>query len=119
MLTLFSGWACEGWLDIMWQMIDTNGEEMTPVYDNRRYYCAITILCCLLLYMIFLNLFIGVVVQSFNIEKEKMTNNHKLTTSQKTWIEVLSLCYSATPKVSTPKTNEILRDFLIEVCDSK
>ena len=81
MLTLFSGWACEGWLDIMWQMIDTNGEEMTPVYDNRRYYCAITILCCLLLYMIFLNLFIGVVVQSFNIEKEKMTNNDKLTTS--------------------------------------
>ena len=81
MLTLFSGWACEGWLDIMWQMIDTNGEEMTPIYDNSRYYCAITILCCLLLYMIFLNLFIGVVVQSFNIEKEKMTNNHKLTTS--------------------------------------
>ena len=99
MLTLFSGWACEGWLDIMWQMIDTNGEEMTPIYDNRRYYCAITILCCLLLYMIFLNLFIGVVVQSFNIEKEKLSHNAHLTKLETEYVDICLLCYKAQPLV--------------------
>jgi hypothetical protein len=69
--------------------------------------------------LLFLNLFVGVVIDSFNNEKEELSLNKLLKKVQKTWIETLQLCYTAKPMISTPKTNQLFRDLMIDFCNSK
>jgi len=66
-----------------------------------------------------LNLFVGVVIESFNIEKEELSLNKLLKKVEQTWIETLQLCYGAKPSISTPKTNQKFRDLFIDICNSK
>ena len=40
-----------------------------------------------------LNLFVGVVINTFNQEKEKLSNNNKMTDLQKEYVEVMIKCY--------------------------
>lgn len=54
--------------------------------------------------LLFLNLFVGVVIESFNLEKEQLSLNALLKKVEQTWIETLQLCYSAKPKITTPLT---------------
>jgi len=54
--------------------------------------------------LLFLNLFVGVVIESFNLEKEELSLNNLLKKVEKSWIETCQLCYSAKPRISTPFT---------------
>lgn len=119
MLTLVSTQSTEGWVDTMWYMIDVQGQELQPVRDSKRYYCLFAMGCLIFMTLLFLNLFVGVVIESFNHEKEELSLNKLLKKVEQTWIETLQLCYSARPSISTPKTNQKCRDFMIDVCDNK
>jgi hypothetical protein len=92
---------------------------MQPVRDAKRIYCIFAIFCTVFMTLLFLNLFVGVVIESFNHEKEELSLNKLLKKVQQTWIETLQLCYTAKPSISTPKTNKMLRDLMIDLCDSK
>ena len=58
---------------------------------------VIFIVLIIIISMLFLNLFVGVVIETFNMEKDALTFNHILKPSQKTWIEILIYTYSAKP----------------------
>jgi hypothetical protein len=92
---------------------------MQPVRDAKRFYCLFAIFCTVFMTLLFLNLFVGVVIESFNHEKEELSLNKLLKKVQQTWIETLQICYSAKPSISTPKTNQKFRDLMIDMCDSK
>jgi hypothetical protein len=64
-----------------------------------------------------MNLFVGVVIESFNNEKDNLSLNFKLKKFEAIWIDNLKLCYSAKPKITTPSTGKKFRDFMIKVCD--
>ena len=49
------------------------------------------------LYMLFLNLFVGVVIESFNNEKEELSLNSLLRQIEKKWIDVQLMTYTAKP----------------------
>ena len=48
-------------------------------------------------FLFFLNLFIGVVVSTFNTEKDKLGGNDLLTEKQKEWIELKLLVLRSAP----------------------
>jgi hypothetical protein len=118
MLTLLSIQSTEGWVDTMWYMIDVEGQEIHPVRDSKRYYCVFAIALTVLMTLLFLNLFVGVVIESFNVEKEELSLNKLLRKVDMSWIETCQLCYSAKPRISTPFTQKRFRDGMIKICNS-
>lgn len=66
MLTLLSIQSTEGWVDTMWYMIDVEGQEIQPIRDSKRFYCIFAIALTVLMTLLFLNLFVGVVIESYN-----------------------------------------------------
>lgn len=60
-------------------------------------------------YFFFINLFIGVVVSTFNIEQDKLGGSDLLTEKQREWLELKLLILRAAPiKKITPPTNKVL-----------
>ena len=61
----------EGWLDVMWNAVDATKIDYEPVFDHSPgsmlFFVAFIIVGALFI----LNMFVGVVVNTFN--KEKMT----------------------------------------------
>lgn len=53
------------------------------------YMMLIVIIIC----MLFLNLFVGVVIETFNREKERLSYNQLLRSSQRSWIKVQLMTY--------------------------
>jgi hypothetical protein len=66
-----------------------------------------------------LNLFVGVVISNFNIEKEKLFRKHVLTPLQIEYCEVLTKCYRAEPKPIYVSQGNRLNDFLYTVVDHR
>jgi hypothetical protein len=58
-----------------------------------------------------LNLFVGVVINTFDGEKEKLGKNFLLTENQREWIQIQLLCFSTKPKKISRKTGNRFRDF--------
>jgi voltage-dependent calcium channel T type alpha-1G len=78
MLSLLGIQSTEGWVDTMWLMIDIEGQELQPIRDSKRYYCVFAVASTSLMTLLFLNLFVGVVIESFNKEKEDLLLNNLL-----------------------------------------
>jgi hypothetical protein len=62
-----------GWAEVMYRGIDNNGADNTKVYWNQPnlglYFMSLIVTCNYFLY----NFFIGVVISSFNREKDRLT----------------------------------------------
>jgi hypothetical protein len=56
------------------------------------------------------NLFIEVVINTFDKEKKKIDRNHMLTNFQKEWIQLQIKCYAARPNTQV-RTKNAIRQF--------
>jgi hypothetical protein len=54
--------------------------------------------------LLFLNLFVGVVIETFNREKEALSLNSLLRTIERKWIDVQIMTYSAKPRIKINST---------------
>lgn len=93
LLTLFCLQSTEGWVDGMWQEVDAKERYMQPVEGGKPFYIIFGILIEILINLLFLNLFVGVVIETFNEEKEKINKNDLLSQEQKKWISVQLMGY--------------------------
>ena len=59
------------------------------------YMMVVVIVIC----MLFLNLFVGVVIETYNREKEKLSFNALLKPSQRSWVQVQLLTFKIKPQV--------------------
>lgn len=85
MLSLSSIQSHEGWLGMMWSSADATEVDMMPEEDINKYiFVPFTLFVIFAICLLFLNLFVGVVIETFNTQKEILTNNHLLTTAQRT-----------------------------------
>jgi hypothetical protein len=66
-----------------------------------------------------LNLFVGVVINKFNEEKERLAHNTQLTHIQVEYCDTMVKVYSAEPKVVYEKTGNYAMDFLQTIASSK
>ena len=82
----------------MYLGISTNGIDNVRLKGSKNYlafwyFIPFIIICSIFI----LNLFIGVVITSYNREKEKLGKNFLLTENQKKWLDAKLLIIEAKP----------------------
>lgn len=88
LLTLFTIQTTEGWIGVMWDSTNAVGVDLQPQEKFAPYMVIVFIILIIIISMLFLNLFVGVVIETFNAESELLSCNQFLRPPQKAWIEV-------------------------------
>ena len=70
-------------------------------------------------FLFILNLFVGVVLNRFNLEKDKLSHNNELTKLQLEYLEVMKNCYLMQPQKLNTRSGNRCRDFCKDVAGSK
>ena len=66
----------EGYLQVVWDTVDSTGPYQERERDTNRYFGSIyTIMVLFIISLLFLNLFVGVVIETFNRQKQLASNN--------------------------------------------
>ena len=78
----------EGWVDFMNQAVDSTKVGMEPKRDNNRHFHFIFIGYMIFGSLFITNLFIYVVINTFNQQKNKIDKNYLLTEFQQEWIQI-------------------------------
>lgn len=94
MVTMFGMMTTEGWLDVMWSAVDSTEIHQVPRLNNQPAFIIFFSIFMIIGSLFILNLFVGVVINVFNIEKEKLSHNNLLTNNQEEYCEVLIKCYT-------------------------
>ena len=99
MLTMFTVMTTEGWIDIMWRAVDTTQIHQVPRRDNNLSYIAFFMLFLIICGLFIVNLFVGVVINTFNSEKDKLSHNNLLTDLQTEYCNVIIKIYQSRPRM--------------------
>lgn len=88
---LFEIITTEGWLEVMYQGVDSNGINNEPVYNNRPFMSLYFISFIIIGNIFILNLFVGIVIDKFNLLRDKMRGYALMNKDQREWIEAEQL----------------------------
>ena len=86
--TLFQLATTEGWIEIMFNGIDSAGIDVQPVPGLKKFWALFFIAFMIVGSFFILNLFAGVVVDTFQIEKDRLGGIAFLTKEQQEWINM-------------------------------
>lgn len=81
----------------MWAQVDSTDQDLQPKKWSKPYYILFSIFVNIITNLLFLNLFVGVVIESFNKQKEILIGLKNLTKRQLDWINFQIMGYSAKP----------------------
>jgi hypothetical protein len=79
MVQLFVISTTEGWLDLMNVGSDSRGINLQPKLNSRLYWQLFYVGFVIVGSFFIINLFVGIVVDAFNIEKDKLRGYFYLT----------------------------------------
>ncbi|CDW82972.1 voltage-gated ion channel superfamily [Stylonychia lemnae] len=118
-LTLFQMATTENWVAVMWNGIDSTDTDYTyEIYKNPS--ASIYFIFFILIGSLFImNLFVGVVINTFKFEKEKLGLNYILTDTQKEWIKVQIKCYKYKPVPRDQPINNRFRKIIAKLTKSQ
>ena len=68
-----------GWAEVMYNGIDSVGINMQPKHHSSPIFAIYFVMIIITGYFFVLNFFIGVVISSYNREKEKAGKDYKLS----------------------------------------
>ncbi|CDW88224.1 voltage-gated ion channel superfamily [Stylonychia lemnae] len=119
-MTLYQVSTTEGWVSVMYNGIDSIGID----YQLKSYYSpwwALFFVFFIIVGNFFvLNLFVGVVISTFNREKEVLGKNFLLTPQQRQWLEQKKLCIKIQPKIKQlEKLQNPLRELIRQLVISR
>ena len=97
MVTLFKMSTTEGWVGTMWNGVDSVAIDREPQLKRNIYWVFFFMAFIIVGSQFLMNLFVGVVINTFNSEKEKLGKNHLLTERQREWIKIQLLCLKTKP----------------------
>ena len=97
MLTLFIFQSREGWVGLMWDSTDAVGVDFGPVRDTSPFFIILYMILVILLCLLFVNMFVRIVIETYNIEKDFLSFNRLLEEEQRCWIQVQIMTYAAKP----------------------
>ena len=118
MQTMFEIITTEGWKDVMFTAVDARGWRLTPEEDFSPSQQIFFVLFMVLGGLFMLNLFVGVVIDNFNLEKEKIHRKDMLTKLQIEYAGTINNCYEARPvKIYVSRGNKI-EDFFRAVVEN-
>ena len=81
MLTLVTMQTTEGWTGVLWNSVDSTGPYTQPIRGNNPVIAIITVVVIIVVCLLFYNLFVGVVIETYMIENRILSKNHLLTKS--------------------------------------
>tara|TARA_A100001015_G_C15039986_1_gene738969 strand:+ start:1558 stop:2157 length:600 start_codon:yes stop_codon:yes gene_type:complete len=109
-VTMFGMMSTEGWLEVMWSAVDSTNIHQVPRRNNQLPFIIFFSLFMVVGSLFILNLFVGVVINTFNIEKEKLSRNNLMTELQNEYCEVLIKCYGLRPLTAVIETGNKFRN---------
>jgi hypothetical protein len=115
MVTLFVMSTTEGWIDVMWSGVDSVDIGFQPQINNRPLWIIFFISFIVVGSLFMLNLFVGVVINTFDQEKEKLGKNYMLTENEREWIQIQLLCYKSKPSKKLYLSDSKFRNFCIHI----
>ena len=75
LLTLVTIQTTEGWIDVMWNSVDAVGPYKQPIENHNVFMIVYTMILVICICMLFIELFVGVVIETFNKQKELISGN--------------------------------------------
>ena len=75
MLTLFIFQTKEGWITLMWDSVDAVGVDQVPIVGYNQLYIIVFVMLVVLLCLLFVNMFVGIVIETYQNEKERISWN--------------------------------------------
>lgn len=118
MVTMFTMMTTEGWNAVMWLAIDATEIHQVPSLNYRSAYILFFVIFMIFGFLFILNLFVGVVLNRFDLEKDKLSHNHELTKLQHEYLEVMKNCYLMSPQRKSQKSGKWLRDICFDIANS-
>ena len=97
MIALFQMTTMQGWAEIMYMALSVTDIDSVPVNLSNQVWVIFFIVFIIIGSFFLLNLFVGVVISTFNRQKEKIGGNNLLTDSQKEWIDAKLEAMKAKP----------------------
>ncbi|KAI9530440.1 hypothetical protein NQZ68_004458 [Dissostichus eleginoides] len=93
----------KGWMEIMYAAVDSRSKEEQPDYEN-----SLEMYCFFVVFIIFgaffaLNLFIGVIIDNFNQQKKKISQDIFMTEEQKKYYNAMKKLGSKKPQKPIPR----------------
>ena len=110
-LTLFNVMTTEGWLQVMWDAVDSDKVDKMPVLSNNMLNVFFFVFFMLMGSLFILNMFVGVVISVFNVQKERLELGHLLTQLQRDWCDCLINIYKSEPVAVYRETGDKIKDF--------
>eukprot|EP00240_Pyramimonas_obovata_P000215 CAMPEP_0118927358 /NCGR_PEP_ID=MMETSP1169-20130426/4846_1 /TAXON_ID=36882 /ORGANISM="Pyramimonas obovata, Strain CCMP722" /LENGTH=1618 /DNA_ID=CAMNT_0006869105 /DNA_START=431 /DNA_END=5287 /DNA_ORIENTATION=+ len=90
--TLFEMSTTEQWLIVMWQGVDAVAEDKNPRRDNNEYMVFFFVLFMLFGSFFLVNLFVGIIMDSFATKQQEIGTRHLfLTSRQVEWLNYMEL----------------------------
>ena len=114
--TQFILMSIDGWTKIYQQALNRPSSHYTmPIRNSDPWSIVFFGLCIFVSALFMLNMFVGVVLSTFYMQKEKVTHGNHLTKLEGEYIDICSLCYKAKPQKRHTSSGFAVRDRLYQI----
>ena len=104
----------------MWDSTDAVGVNESPVRGNSPFYIVLYMFLVIAICLLFVNMFVRVVIETYNVEKDFMNFNRLLTDEQRSWIQVQIMTYAVKPQPAIKAgPGSCIRAFCIKIAESR
>ncbi|OCT61126.1 hypothetical protein XELAEV_18047146mg [Xenopus laevis] len=93
----------KGWMDIMYAAVDSRKVEEQPRYEDNLYMYLYFVIFIIFGSFFTLNLFIGVIIDNFNQQKKKISQDIFMTEEQKKYYNAMKKLGSKKPQKPIPR----------------
>uniref|UniRef100_A0A8B9CWI4 Sodium channel protein n=1 Tax=Anser brachyrhynchus TaxID=132585 RepID=A0A8B9CWI4_9AVES len=93
----------KGWMDIMYAAVDSRKQEEQPKYEDNIYMYIYFVIFIIFGSFFTLNLFIGVIIDNFNQQKKKISQDIFMTEEQKKYYNAMKKLGSKKPQKPIPR----------------
>uniref|UniRef100_A0A8C0W851 Sodium channel protein n=1 Tax=Castor canadensis TaxID=51338 RepID=A0A8C0W851_CASCN len=102
-LSLLQVATFKGWMDIMYAAVDSRNVELQPKYEESLYMYLYFVIFIIFGSFFTLNLFIGVIIDNFNQQKKKISQDIFMTEEQKKYYNAMKKLGSKKPQKPIPR----------------
>ena len=119
LMGLFIISTTEGWVDLMYAAVDSNGIDMQPILNQHYGYIYFFIGFIVIGSFFALNLFVGVVLDNFDRVKKRTSNQGMafMTPEQQEWIKSYKIMRLITPHTIKKAPAGIIGEYLFLICE--
>jgi len=104
----------------MWDVVDGVGVDKAPIPGNNVLLVALFMILVILLCILFANMFVGIVIDTYNTQKEFYSFNELLEPFERSWLKLTIMSYKIKP-VAQPRSGSglNLKNMCTKLIESK